>query len=52
MTNPLPANVHLLTLEQWADDEILLRLEHQFERNEDKAYSKPVTVSLKVRKKD
>ena len=51
MTNPLPANVHLLTLEQWAENEILLRLEHQFELNEDKAYSKPVTVSLKVRKK-
>ena len=43
----LPPNVHLLTLEEWKNDSILLRLEHFFQKNEDINLSKPVTVNLK-----
>ncbi|XP_071830046.1 lysosomal alpha-mannosidase-like isoform X3 [Apostichopus japonicus] len=43
----LPRNVHLLTLELWAETEILIRLEHMFEKDDDPEYSKNVTVSLK-----
>ncbi|XP_046584534.1 lysosomal alpha-mannosidase-like isoform X4 [Haliotis rubra] len=51
----LPANVHLLTLEQYAGSgpapspmqPYLLRLEHFYEKEEDAALSAPVTVSLK-----
>ena len=43
----LPPNVHLLTLEQWKNNSILLRLEHYFQKNEDNNLSKPVTVHLK-----
>ena len=44
----LPANVHLLTLEEFGDDSYLLRLEHFYEKNEDSTLSKDATVSLKV----
>lgn len=44
----LPPNVHILTLEPWKDDTILLRLEHLFEVNETRRYSAPVTVNLQV----
>nr|XP_054773822.1 lysosomal alpha-mannosidase-like isoform X1 [Lytechinus pictus] len=47
ISRTLPANVHLLTLEQLKPNVILLRLEHQFEVERDNAFSKPVTVSLK-----
>lgn len=43
----LPANVHLLTLEPWGDNLMLLRLEHMYEKGESTDYSNPVTVSLK-----
>ena len=43
----LPANVHLLTLEQWNSGRYLLRLEHFYQLNEDPVLSKPVTVDLK-----
>ncbi|XP_066593863.1 lysosomal alpha-mannosidase isoform X1 [Prorops nasuta] len=43
----LPPNIHVLTLEPWKDDTVLLRLEHVFEINEAKDYSKAVTVNLK-----
>ncbi|XP_048256757.1 lysosomal alpha-mannosidase-like isoform X2 [Haliotis rufescens] len=51
----LPANVHLLTLEQYAGSgpapstlqPYLLRLEHFYEKDEDATLSAPVTVSLK-----
>ncbi|KAK2157561.1 hypothetical protein NP493_1871g00000, partial [Ridgeia piscesae] len=43
----LPANVHLLTLEEWEGPTYLLRLEHFYETNEDARLSKPATVSLK-----
>lgn len=44
----LPANVHLLTLEEFGDDSYLIRLEHFYEKNEDATLSKDATVSLKV----
>jgi lysosomal alpha-mannosidase len=46
--NPLPKNVHLLTLEQWKNDSYLLRLEHFYQTNDDPdGLSTPVTVDLK-----
>ncbi|KAK7789693.1 hypothetical protein R5R35_011514 [Gryllus longicercus] len=44
---PLPANVHLLTLEPWKGRSLLVRLEHILEKGEDPKLSKSVTVSLK-----
>ena len=45
----LPANVRLLSLEQWDNSSVLLRLEHIYEVYDDPVYGKPVNVSLKVR---
>ncbi|KAJ8001680.1 hypothetical protein DPEC_G00171970 [Dallia pectoralis] len=42
----LPPAVHLLTVSQWDQDSVLLRLEHQFEAKESKEHSCPVTVNL------
>ncbi|XP_075939113.1 LOW QUALITY PROTEIN: lysosomal alpha-mannosidase [Anarhichas minor] len=42
----LPPAVHLLTLTQWDEDSVLLRLEHQFQSGESKLNSGPVTVNL------
>nr|XP_046229733.1 lysosomal alpha-mannosidase [Scatophagus argus] len=42
----LPPAVHLLTLTQWDEDLVLLRLEHQFQSWESKLNSQPVTVNL------
>ncbi|XP_059093937.1 lysosomal alpha-mannosidase-like [Tigriopus californicus] len=50
LQNPLPYNVHLLTLEEWAGnsrDSLLIRLENIFDAHEDPELSKPVTISLK-----
>jgi lysosomal alpha-mannosidase len=48
LLNPLPKNVHLLTLEQWKNDSYLLRLEHFYQTNDDPdGLSTPVTVDLK-----
>ena len=47
LTNSLPPNVHLLTLEQWKNNSILLRLEHFYQKNEDNNLSKSVTLNLK-----
>jgi lysosomal alpha-mannosidase len=48
LLNPLPKNVHLLTLEQWKNDSYLLRLEHFYQTNDDPdGLSMPVTVDLK-----
>lgn len=46
----LPPNLNVLNFEPWKDDTFLLRLEHIFEQNEDKEYSKEVSVELKVNK--
>ncbi|UXI16369.1 Mite allergen Der p7 [Sarcoptes scabiei] len=42
-----PKNVHLLTLEQWSNEEILVRFEHIFQKDEDSNLSKPVRIDLK-----
>ncbi|XP_061626669.1 lysosomal alpha-mannosidase isoform X1 [Phyllopteryx taeniolatus] len=42
----LPPAVHLLTLSQWHDEVVLLRLEHQFQSSESKTNSEPVTINL------
>lgn len=46
----LPRNVQLLTLEPLDEKTILLRLEHVFEKDEHKEYSKSATVDLTVYK--
>ena len=47
LREPLPQNVHILTLEPWKENQILLRLEHQFDIDEDPNLSLPVKVNLK-----
>ena len=50
LTQALPINIHLLTLEEWTTDSknsVLLRLEHFFEAQEDpEGLSKPVNLEL------
>jgi lysosomal alpha-mannosidase len=46
LTDTLPDNVHLLTLDQLSAKEFLVRVEHFFELNEDATYSHPVTFDL------
>ncbi|XP_074108776.1 lysosomal alpha-mannosidase II isoform X1 [Cotesia typhae] len=46
LKSKLPKNVHILTLEPWKDDTILLRLEHLFEKDEAGALSQSATVNL------
>ena len=45
LSRELPANVHLLTVETM-DDEALVRVEHQYEAQEDAKLSKAVNISL------
>ncbi|XP_033226250.1 lysosomal alpha-mannosidase-like [Belonocnema kinseyi] len=47
LNKAVPRNVHILTLEPWKDDSILLRLEHIFEIGESVKYSIPVQVNIK-----
>jgi len=42
----LPVNIHLLSLEQWDENRILIRLEHFYEINEDFKYSRETQVKL------
>lgn len=42
----LPVNIHLLSLEQWDEKQILIRLEHFYEINEDFKYSRETQVKL------
>nr|CAD7581285.1 unnamed protein product [Timema californicum] len=42
----LPDNVNLLTLEPWADKQLLVRLEHILEKNEDSDLSQEVNIDL------
>lgn len=42
----LPTNIHLLTLQPWAPNTLLVRLAHQFAVDEDAVLSAPVTVDL------
>ncbi len=46
LTDVLPLNLHLLTLDQLGPKDYLVRVEHYFELNEDTLYSKPVTIDL------
>lgn len=46
LTDSLPQNVHILTLEPWGGNSFLLRLEHTFEKNEDSQLSEAVDVDL------
>lgn len=47
LLNKLPANVHLLTLEQWKESsQYLVRFEHFFQTGEDAELSKPATIKL------
>lgn len=39
-------NIHLLSLEQWDERHILIRLEHFYEINEDFKYSRETQVKL------
>lgn len=48
LNNSLPLNIHLLTLEYWRKDQVLLRIEHIFEKDEDRFLSLPETVHLQV----
>ena len=42
----VPENVHLLTFDQLASKQYIVRVEHFFELNEDAVYSQPVTFDL------
>uniref|UniRef100_A0A8C1EXB0 Lysosomal alpha-mannosidase n=1 Tax=Cyprinus carpio carpio TaxID=630221 RepID=A0A8C1EXB0_CYPCA len=46
----LPPAVHLLTLSQWDEDTVLIRLEHQYQAKESKTHSQPVTVNLQCQR--
>jgi len=46
LTDQLPLNVHLLTLDQSGPKDYLVRVEHYFELFEDDTYSHPVTLDL------
>ena len=42
----MPRNLHLLTLDQLASKQYLVRVEHYFEAHEDAVYSQPIEVDL------
>jgi len=44
----MPLNIHLLTFDQLAPKQYLVRIEHYFELNEDEFYSKPVIIDLQT----
>ena len=46
LSDSLPENVHLLTLENWKANQVLLRLEHTFESSDNSPLSKPVVIDL------
>jgi lysosomal alpha-mannosidase len=46
LTDTLPLNVHLLTLDQLGPKNFLIRVENYFELFEDDTYSHPVTIDL------
>lgn len=48
LSDVMPLNVHLLTFDQLAAKQYLVRVEHYFELNEDELYSKPVTIDLQL----
>jgi len=42
LVDTMPRNLHLLTLDQLAAKQYLIRVEHYFELNEDAIYSQPI----------
>ncbi|CAF4002973.1 unnamed protein product [Adineta steineri] len=46
LSDILPSNIHLLTLDQLNEKQYLIRLEHYFELNEDEKYSYPTKIDL------
>ncbi|CAF1486743.1 unnamed protein product, partial [Adineta ricciae] len=48
LSENMPLNVHLLTLDQLNPKQYLLRIEHYFELNEDETYSHPVRIDLQT----
>ncbi|UJR06766.1 hypothetical protein I4U23_011053 [Adineta vaga] len=48
LSESMPLNVHLLTLDQLSSKQFLLRIEHYFELNEDETYSHPVKIDLQT----
>ncbi|CAF1424428.1 unnamed protein product [Rotaria magnacalcarata] len=48
LSDVMPLNVHLLTFDQLALKQYLVRVEHYFELNEDETYSQPVTIDLQA----
>ena len=46
MKKKLPPNIHLLSLELWDENSVLVRLEHFFEINEDPQYSRSRKINL------
>ncbi len=46
LADPMPHNLHLLTLDQLASKQYLIRVEHYFEAHEDAIYSQPIEVDL------
>uniref|UniRef100_A0A1W7RA88 Alpha-mannosidase n=1 Tax=Hadrurus spadix TaxID=141984 RepID=A0A1W7RA88_9SCOR len=48
LNRPLPASLHMLTLEPWKNNTVLLRLEHMYEKDDDpNDLSLPVTINFK-----
>ncbi|XP_060644902.1 lysosomal alpha-mannosidase isoform X1 [Drosophila nasuta] len=47
ISSTLPKSAHLLTLEPWHDNELLVRFEHILEKDEDSNYSKYVQFNVK-----
>ena len=48
LTNSLPPNVRILTLEPVSESYVLLRFEHFFETGESEKYSVPVNLDIQV----
>ncbi|CAF4157331.1 unnamed protein product, partial [Adineta steineri] len=48
LSDAMPLNVHLLTFDQLAPKQYLVRVEHYFESHEDEFYSKSVTIELQI----
>jgi lysosomal alpha-mannosidase len=46
LNKELPQNIHLLSLEQWKKNQILVRLEHFYESVDNNDLSKPIEVDL------